>query len=223
MPDFDIDSLKQQWQAQKISNPYSHSEILNLLNKKSRNYVKYILWISVIEFLVILGSNLLHLVQVDKYHSFFKMLEDLGITVTDTLVQQYNAIYITMQVVSLLVTGFFIFKFYFGYKGIKIEENLKQFILKIIYFRKTVNLFIFINIVLFIIYVITLVGFVIGYSSFQNIEIESARALRFIVALSIGIGLCITLALIYYRIVYGILVKRLGKNLKQLQEMDNQQ
>lgn len=219
MPDFDIDSLKQQWQAQKISNPYSHSEILNLLNKKSRNYVKYILWVSVIEFLIILGSHLL----VDKHHSFFKIMENLDITVTDTLVQQYNAIYITMQVVSLLVTGFFIFKFYFGYKGIKIEENLKQFILKIIYFRKTVNLFIFINIVLFIIYVITLVGFVIGYSSFQNIEIESARALRFIVALSIGIGLCITLALIYYRIVYGILVKRLGKNLKQLQEMDNQQ
>lgn len=219
MPDFDIDSLKQQWQAQKISNPYSHSEILNLLNKKSRNYVKYILWVSVIEFLIILGSHLL----VDKHHSFFKIMENLDITVTDMLVQQYNAIYITMQVVSLLVTGFFIFKFYFGYKGIKIEENLKQFILKIIYFRKTVNLFIFINIVLFIIYVITLVGFVIGYSSFQNIEIESARALRFIVALSIGIGLCITLALIYYRIVYGILVKRLGKNLKQLQEMDNQQ
>lgn len=217
MPDFDIDSLKQQWQAQKISNPYSHSEILNLLNKKSRNYVKYILWVSVIEFLIILGSHLL----VDKHHSFFKIMENLDITVTDTLIQQYNAIYITMQVVSLLVTGFFIFKFYFGYKGIKIEENLKQFILKIIYFRKTVNLFIFINIVLFIIYVITLVGFVIGYSSFQNIEIESARALRFIVALSIGIGLCITLALIYYRIVYGILVKRLGKNLKQLQEMDN--
>lgn len=217
MPDFDIDSLKQQWQAQKISNPYSHSEILNLLNKKSRNYVKYILWVSVIEFLIILGSHLL----VDKHHSFFKIMENLDITVTDTLIQQYNAIYITMQVVSLLVTGFFIFKFYFGYKGIKIEENLKQFILKIIYFRKTVNLFIFINIVLFIIYVITLVGFVISYSSFQNIEIESARALRFIVALSIGIGLCITLALIYYRIVYGILVKRLGKNLKQLQEMDN--
>lgn len=217
MPDFDIDSLKQQWQAQKISNPYSHSEILNLLNKKSRNYVKYILWVSVIEFLIILGSHLL----VDKHHSFFKIMENLDITVTDTLIQQYNAIYITMQVVSLLVTGFFIFKFYFGYKGIKIEENLKQFILKIIYFRKTVNLFIFINIVLFIIYVITLVGFVIGYSSFQNIEIESARALRFIVALSIGIGLCIALALIYYRIVYGILVKRLGKNLKQLQEMDN--
>lgn len=217
MPDFDIDSLKQQWQAQKISNPYSHSEILNLLNKKSRNYVKYILWVSVIEFLIILGSHLL----VDKHHSFFKIMENLDITVTDTLIQQYNTIYITMQVVSLLVTGFFIFKFYFGYKGIKIEENLKQFILKIIYFRKTVNLFIFINIVLFIIYVITLVGFVIGYSSFQNIEIESARALRFIVALSIGIGLCITLALIYYRIVYGILVKRLGKNLKQLQEMDN--
>lgn len=217
MPDFDIDSLKQQWQAQKISNPYSHSEILNLLNKKSRNYVKYILWVSVIEFLIILGSHLL----VDKHHSFFKIMENLDITVTDTLIQQYNAIYITMQVVSLLVTGFFIFKFYFGYKSIKIEENLKQFILKIIYFRKTVNLFIFINIVLFIIYVITLVGFVIGYSSFQNIEIESALALRFIVALSIGIGLCIALALIYYRIVYGILVKRLGKNLKQLQEMDN--
>lgn len=40
--DFDIDQLKNAWQKQETGPKYQDSEILEILNKKSRNYVKFI-------------------------------------------------------------------------------------------------------------------------------------------------------------------------------------
>ena len=58
MPEFDLDSFKETWQQQPVQPKYDTSEIESMLNKSSRNYVKYILWISLVEFILILGANL---------------------------------------------------------------------------------------------------------------------------------------------------------------------
>jgi hypothetical protein len=47
--DFNIDDLKKSWQEQTVTEVYGTSEIEAMLNKKSRNYVKYIFglaWLS---------------------------------------------------------------------------------------------------------------------------------------------------------------------------------
>jgi hypothetical protein len=54
--DFDIDDLKKSWQEQKVTEVYETSEIEAMLNKKSRNYVKYIFWISLLNFYFLLCS-----------------------------------------------------------------------------------------------------------------------------------------------------------------------
>lgn len=51
MPEFDLDNFKKTWQEQPVQEKYDNTEILQMLNKKSRNYVKYIFWISVVELL----------------------------------------------------------------------------------------------------------------------------------------------------------------------------
>ncbi|MGZ5265037.1 MAG: beta-carotene 15,15'-monooxygenase, partial [Kaistella sp.] len=57
MPEFDLDNFKKTWQEQEVQPKYNSTEIEAMLNKSSRNYVKYILWISIAEFLIILGMN----------------------------------------------------------------------------------------------------------------------------------------------------------------------
>ena len=42
MPEFDLDSLKKTWQEQPVQPKYDDKEILQMLNRKSRNYIKYI-------------------------------------------------------------------------------------------------------------------------------------------------------------------------------------
>ena len=41
--DFNIDDFKKSWQEQSVPEVYETSEIEAMLNKSSRNYVKYIL------------------------------------------------------------------------------------------------------------------------------------------------------------------------------------
>ena len=53
--DFNIDDLKKSWQEQPVPEVYQSSEIEAMLNKSSRNYVKYILWISIAELLLFFG------------------------------------------------------------------------------------------------------------------------------------------------------------------------
>ncbi len=58
MADFDIDNFKKDWQAQDKKRLYNSSEILEILNHKSKNYVKYIFWISLAEFILFSGITL---------------------------------------------------------------------------------------------------------------------------------------------------------------------
>ena len=65
MPEFDLDSFKKTWQEQPVQKKYDDNEILKMLNRKSRNYVKYIFWISVAEFLLFSVMGIFYFFQND--------------------------------------------------------------------------------------------------------------------------------------------------------------
>lgn len=220
MPDFDIDSLKKQWQEQPVPDKYDNSEILKMLNSKSRNYVKYIFWISVAEFLLFLVMNIIYVFQTGGDDSFMHIMEKLGVEKTAKFEADYAHLYFIMRVVSLLVTGFFVVKFYLNYRQIHVEENLKKFILQIMKFRKTVSLFILTNILLLVFFMAILTMFVLNTISSQNLQMDHPTFIGFLVGLGISTAISIFLIWLYYRVVYGIIMGRLGKNLEQLREIE---
>ncbi|MDR2206381.1 MAG: beta-carotene 15,15'-monooxygenase [Flavobacteriaceae bacterium] len=220
MPEFELDNFKKTWQQQDFEPKYNNSEILEMLNKKSRNYVKYILWISIAEFLFFTGITVYYLINGDEENSFMRILERLGVSENVKLAESLNHIYDGLKALSLLITAFFVVKFYQNYKKIRIESNLKKFILQIIRFRKTVNIFILTNITLLIISILILTFFIFNTLSNQNIHLEEDTFIAFITGLIIGCVFSIGLIWFYYRIVYGIIMKKLGKNLKQLEEIE---
>lgn len=220
MPDFDIDNLKKQWQEQPVPDKYNNSEILKMLNSKSRNYVKYIVWISVAEFSLFLVMNIFYVFQKGGDDSFMHIMEKLGVEKTAKFEADYAHLYFTMRVVSLLVTGFFVAKFYLNYRQIHVEENLKKFILQIMKFRKTVSLFILTNILLLVFFMAILTMFVLNTISSQNLQMDHPTFIGFLVGLGISTAISIFLIWLYYRVVYGIIMGRLGKNLEQLREIE---
>lgn len=220
MPDFDIDNLKKQWQEQPVPDKYNNSEILKMLNSKSRNYVKYIFWISVAEFLLFLVMNIFYVFQKGGDDSFMHIMEKLGVEKTAKFEADYAHLYFIMRVVSLLVTGFFVVKFYLNYRQIHVEENLKKFILQIMKFRKTVSLFILTNILLLVFFMAILTMFVLNTISSQNLQMDHPTFIGFLVGLGISTAISIFLIWLYYRVVYGIIMGRLGKNLEQLREIE---
>ncbi|MGE6398075.1 beta-carotene 15,15'-monooxygenase [Chryseobacterium scophthalmum] len=223
MPEFDLDSFKKTWQEQPVKPKYDNNEILKMLNNKSRNYMKYIFWISVVEFLLFSVLGVFYLIQNNESDSFLSILEKMGVHRDDQLITKLDNIYLIVKILSLVVTGFFVFKFYQNYRKIRVEEDLKLFIIRIITFKKTVNAFILTNIGLLLILISALIGFTFYILNVQNIEINSSTFTGFIVGIIVSTILCVILIWVYYRLVYGIIMSRLDKNLNQLKEIESQE
>ncbi len=223
MPEFDLDSFKKTWQEQPVEQKYGSSEILQMLNRKSRNYVKYIFWISAAEFLFFTLIGLFYIIQGKEANSFLNILDRLGVQKTPELELTFDNIYLVLKTLSLLVTAYFVYRFYLNYRGIKVEENLKKFILKIIQFKKTVNAFILINIGLLVTFTSIFTVFIIYILNTQNIEITNSTLVGFIAGTVISTAFTVLMVWLYYRVVYGIIIKKLDRNLTQLREIDSQE
>ena len=220
MPEFDLDTIKKTWQEQEVLPKYRDSEISEMLNKKSRNYVKYIFWISAAEFLLFLGISISYIAKNEDTNSFLNIMTRLGIRKTEELESDFSQLYFVLKILSLVVTLFFVIRFYLSYRKIHVEASMKKFILQIISFRKTVNLFIFTNIFLLVVFTAALTFFILKTMSDQKVQMDHPTFIGFITGLMITTLLTGVLIWIYYRVVYGIINKRLGRNLKQLKDIE---
>lgn len=220
--DFDIDSLKKTWQDQEIADDYNQNEIESMLNKKSRNYVKYILWISIAEFLIFGFVNFLAIFSADYQTDFTNILDKLHIKNQNEVEFSLDRIYYLMKIFSLIITGVFCFIFYRNYIKINVESNLKKFIIHIISFKKTVNLFIFSNIFLLILFIGSSASFIVITVKKQNIQIDNPTFWGLVTGVFFSLLVCIILILLYYKLAYGIILNRLSANLKQLEKIDSE-
>jgi len=223
MPEFDLDSFKKTWQEQPVQQKYDNSEILQMLNKKSRNYVKYIFWISVVEFLFFSILGVFYFIKGDESNSFLKLLERLGAQRTPEVENSFEIIYVIIKSLSLLITAYFVYKFYQNYRQIKIEENLKGLITRIIHFKKTVNAFILISIALLVVVTTVFIAFIFYSLNSQSIEVNNSTLTGFLIGIILSTALTVILVWLYYKLVYGIIMSKLDKNLKQLKDIDSQE
>ncbi|MDQ0782921.1 beta-carotene 15,15'-monooxygenase [Chryseobacterium sp. W4I1] len=223
MPDFDLDSLKKTWQEQPVQQKYDSTEILQMLNRKSRNYVKYIFWISVAEFLFFSVLGLFYFLQGEESDSFRKILEKLGAQQSPEIQTNFDYAYLAIKVLSLLITAYFVLKFYQNYRKIKIEENLKGLIIRIMKFKKTVNAFILISISLLVAFMFVFTAFIFYVLNSQNVQPDNSNLIIVIVGIIVSTVLCVLLIWFYYRLVYGIIIRKLDRNLKQLKDIDSQE
>lgn len=219
----DLDTLKTSWKKEQIpAHKYSQDELTLMLNKKSTNNVKYIVVISIIEFIILLLS--LFITTVDNTILNNLDTEAQSIYLRNVKISRY------LLYINIVISFIFIFYFYRSYKRINILNSTKEFINNILKFRKTVNIFIIINITLGM-----LILFLTGFYSFMvefkksfesgyNIGIEKIHSPIYTPAhIFLFTILCVFIIVfiaIYYLLVYGILLKKLKINLKELRKID---
>ena len=134
----------------------------------------------------------------------------------------FEHLYLGLKMISLAMTATFVYLFYKNYKKINIESNLKKFILQIIKFKKTVNAFILSNVILLLVFTVVLTGFTFYVLDNQNIEMNNNTFWGVVIVLVLMTLVSIGLILLYYRVVYGIIMSRLDKNLKQLKAIEKE-
>lgn len=200
-----LDNLKDLWKTQEEPTiTYSKEDILSMVRKKSTSSVKWILLISILEFL--LPYAIIPFTSLDATKQYYQY----GV---NDLITYYTVFYF------IVILGF-IYVFYKNFRGISVATSVKNLLERILKTRKTVKYYIYFN--------ITLAG-IVGMHSFYvifNSEMfkENLPAGANITSIWVISALLFALALFlfwcFYRLIYGFFLKKLQRNYKELAKKD---
>jgi len=210
----ELELLKKDWQKEGDTFPkLTYNEIYKMILKKSSSIVKWIFIISILEF--VFWSAM----------SFF--LKD---TESMDRFKQYDAdyIFIPLTIISYAILAYFIYMFFKNYKNISVTDSAKVLMENILKTRRTVKQYVGFNLIFLVI--ATIVVLFIEFDQDQNIinltqqasadgEIFKFYAV-FIITTILFLAVAIGILLLFYWLVYGILLKRLNKNYKELKRLE---
>lgn len=208
----ELDLLKQDWKKQQGNYPkLSFDQIYNMIWKRSHSIVKWIFYISIIELCA--GTILNVVFSGDKY---WKNIKENGL-------EEFT---IALYVISYLITFYFIYKFYKNYKSISTTDDASTLMRNILKTRKTVKYYIAYILISTGVLIIGLFTFMISNHSSTNTaniskySFEALDWLKFIGISIIALSIILGLIWLFYRLLYGILLRRLKKNYIELKQME---
>ena len=209
----ELDLLKKAWQKVEHSfDQVTEVEIYKMLHKKSSSIVKWILIISILE--VLLWTSISVFFNTDDYLKKFHS-EDL---------MMYFRV---LNYFNYAVIIGFIYLFYKNYIKISTTASTKQLMKDILRTKKTVQFYVWYN--LGMITLSMFLGFAMAfyYNPEMNVlkdKIAHENGHR-ILLITCGLLLLTTIVIVglfwlFYRLLYGILLRKLNANYKELKKID---
>jgi len=191
----ELDILKKDWNKNRDNFPkVSEREIYAMLHKKSSTTVKWILIISILEFVfwgIITLSNLLFGSREIKAPLFVTIMDYVN---------------------YVIIIGFMIL-FYLNYRRITTEKPVKELMATIIDVRKIVRAYVIYNII------IISASMFSGLYMFMVSDSPHTHDIYVTIFSVIAIALIIMLLVLIYRLLYGRLLKKLNKNYNELKKI----
>ncbi|RYG41775.1 MAG: hypothetical protein EOO01_24420 [Chitinophagaceae bacterium] len=209
----ELDLLKKAWKKENGTfNQFSEKEIYHMLQKRSSSIVKWILIISILE--VLLWTSLGIVLHTDDYLDHIKM-------------ENGNLLFSCLNYFNYAVTVVFIYLFYRNYVNISTTVSTQKLMSDILKTRKMVNWYVGYNLAMMCVGL--LLGFFLAYNF--NPEVEKLRltlndghhnAMIWIMLLILVcfIATCLFIFWLFYRLVYGILLRKLYRNYNELKQID---
>ncbi len=210
----ELDLLKKAWQKENYSSDQvSEGEIYKMLHQKSSSIVKWILIISIIEF--IFWNFITVFITDDNY---INKLKQYGI----------ENLMLILNIVNYIIIIGFIIVFYKNYRSISITDATQQLMKNILKTKKTVQNYIWYNLAMIAISIIITLIMLFNHNpkmiSLMDKEISQGHHTYFICICTLisilFIILIIGLFWLFYRLIYGILLKKLFANYKELKKID---
>ncbi len=199
----DLSQYKQAWKNQpEETYKVSAAEIYKMTQKRSTSFVKWIFIIGILEFVIL--NSLYLFVDMDEAN---KQYEEAGI----------KGFVFYMELFAYAVAIYFLIRFYLNYKNISSGESTKKLMSDILKTRKTVKHYVLFNLFLMFI-VICVVGTTVMKQQSTKIP-EDKVVILMIVTVVIGL-IVLTLVWLFYQLLYGILLRKLNRNYKELTKLD---
>ena len=208
-----LDFLKKDWDKENHNyTQVSEVDIYKMLHKNSSSNVKWILIIGIIEFIVWTGIG------------FFFNTDDYIKSIHAEEMMVYLKI---LTYINYIVVLFFIYRFYQNYRNISTMVSTKQLMKDIIKTRKTVHQYVWYNLAM--ISVSMILGFIMAFLYNPKLTVlknkianddNNAILLKIVCILVLTIVVLVTLFWLFYKLLYGILLRRLNSNYKELRKIE---
>ncbi|MBO6607134.1 hypothetical protein [Psychroserpens sp.] len=209
----ELDLLKKDWQKGPVKEEslLSSSEIYPMMHKKSSSIVKTLFYISVAELIFWI------LVNSIPYFSSAEYRADLEAMYGN------NGILLGVTIFTYIVIITFIYLLYTSYKSISVTDNAKKLMESILRTRKIVRYYVIYNLVMAFLSMV----FGLYYTIYENPEVSAQFAeftdkqlMAALAVMVLGTLMFVFVFWIFYRIIYGILLRRLNRNYKELKKLE---
>jgi hypothetical protein len=206
----ELDLLKKDWQKNNAFEQVSEVDIYKMLHTKSSSIVKWIFIISVLE--ILLWTSISVFFNTDDYLKNIKH-EELDVFFEALTYFNYTVILV------------FIYLFYKNYVSISTTVSTKQLMKDILKTRKTVQCYVWYN--LGMVALSLMIGFFMAFTYNPEVVVlmDKVGNNAKVMAITIGIFVLIIAAFLgifwlFYKLLYGILLRKLYANYSELKKID---
>ncbi len=204
----ELELLKKDWKKQeKVLPKLSYDQIYKMILKKSSSIVKWIFVISILEF--VLWASIDIIFRVTGNYEKFEVYDLKVFSNVSTII-------------SYAILVFFIVKFYLNYKRIQTTDSAKVLMQNILNTRKTVKHYVWTVIVFLTLTTITLVGYMAIFTDKYAADATQEQVPVYVIILItlFVLAMAIGIVALFYRIVYGILTRKLKRNYTELEKLE---
>jgi polyferredoxin len=206
----ELDLLKRDWQKNDTFEQVSEVEIYKMLHTKSSSIVKWIFIISILE--ILLWTSISVFFNTDDYLKNIKH-EELDLYFEALTYFNYAVILV------------FIYLFYKNYVSISTTVSTKQLMKDILKTRKTVQCYVWYNLGMAALSL--MIGFFMAFTYNPEVAVlmDKIGNNTKVMVITIGVFALIIAAFLgifwlFYRLLYGILLRRLYANYSELKKID---
>ncbi|WP_298311959.1 hypothetical protein [uncultured Aquimarina sp.] len=204
----ELELLKKDWKNQEEGLPkLSYNEIYKMILKKSSSMVKWIFIISVLEF--ILWSSIDVIVRLSGHYDELEVHGLEGFSIFTTIL-------------SYSILMYFMVRFYLNYRNIQTTDSAAVLMKNILNTRKTVKQYVWINIGFLALTTLVIIMYMAFYTDAYTSKSTDQEVPAYLIIITSLIVVAIFLGLLalLYRLIYGILTRKLKKNYEELQKLE---
>ncbi len=210
----ELELLKKDWKKEDNTFPkLSYNEIYKMILKKSSSIVKWIFIISIMEFVFWVVISI-----ILKYTGY----------ADDMVNVETSTVFIVMSVISYIILAYFFYRFYMNYRTINTTDSATTLMENILKTRRTVKQYVAFNLIAMVVSVAVLLPYFLNQDPQTKTIIDNATAsgelFKFyagiIIATLLMLTVVIGILLLFYWLIYGILLKRLNKNYRELKRLE---
>ena len=207
----ELELLKKNWQdTDPQFETFSDNDIYKMSHKKSSSIVKTLFHISIAELVFWILVNILP----------FVLSDEMKVRVEE---MSHSFIYLGLNILSYIIILLFIYLLWQSQKSISVTDNAKKLMESIINTRKIIKYYVLYNLGFALLSIPITLYFTIKEHPELAERFSNASAqglIVFFIVITLATAAFIGVFWLIYRLIYGILIKRLNTNYEELKRLE---